>query len=130
MIYEIHRGKDMPQNMGWRNNTSIQDKRIHHRIIVRLKAVLTFKDISYVGMIENISEHGLYMIALPINHGIDFSPGAIHEMKLRTFPGESVIMHCKIQWSYKTPPYGLTNSVDMEVMDPPPEYREFLKTLV
>ena len=130
MIYEKFQRKDIQKDMGWQSAASVNDKRIHDSNIVRLKAVLTFESISYVGMIENISEHGLYMISLPIKHQIDFRPGSIHEMKLRTLPGKSVILHCNVQWAYKTPPYGLTNSVGMEILNPSPAYREFLGTLV
>jgi hypothetical protein len=130
MIYEKYKEKNMTQDMGWQSAASVIDKRIHGRIIARIKAVLTFEGVSYVGMIENISEHGLYMISLPIKHQIDFRPGSIHEMKLRTLPGKSVILHCNVQWAYKTPPYGLTNSVGMEILNPSPVYREFLGTLV
>ena len=130
MIYEKFQRKNIQRDMGWQSAVSVNDKRIQDRNIVTLKAVLTFESISYVGMIENISEHGLYMISLPIKHQIDFRPGSIHEMKLRTLPGESVLLHCKVQWAYKTPPYGLTNSVGMEILNPSPAYRGFLETLV
>lgn len=130
MLYEQHQKQGMTQRKGLQSTTSVSDKRIHDRIIVRLKAVLSFKGMSYVGMIENISEHGLYIISLPLNQQIDFSSGTIHEMKLPTGTGEAVIVHCKIQWAYKTPPYGLTNSIDMEVVNPSPAYRRFLGTLV
>ena len=130
MIYEKYQEKNIHEDNGWQRAVSVSEKRVHYRNIVRLKAVLTFEGISYVGMIENISEHGLYMISLPIRHKIDFRTGSIHEMKLRTLPGQSVLLHCKVQWAYKTPPYGLTNSVGMEILNPSPAYREFLETLV
>ena len=130
MIYEKYQEENLSQDLGWQHTTSLNDKRIHERIIVRLKAVLTFAGTSYAGLIENISEHVFYMISLPIKHQIDFMAGSIHEMKLRTLPGKSVILHCKVQWAYKTPPYGLTNSVGMEILNPYPAYREFLKTLL
>jgi len=130
MLSEEYREKNIPQEMGLQSTASVHDKRIHERRIVRLEAVLTFEGINYSGMIENISEHGFYMIALPIKHQIDFMTGSIHEMKLRTLPGKSVMLHCKVQWAYKTPPYGVTNSVGMEILNPYPAYREFLETLV
>lgn len=130
MLYGDYQKQDMTQRTGLQSTASVSDKRIHERIIVRLKAVLTFKGMSYIGMIENISEHGLYMISLPVKPQIDFSSGTIHEMKLPTGTGEAVIVHCKIQWAYKTPPYGLTNSISMEVVNPSPAYRRFLGTLV
>lgn len=130
MLYEKYQKKIMPPDVAWQSSTSVNDKRTHERIIARLKAVLTHENISYVGMIENISEHGLYMISLPIKHKINFRPGSLHEMKLRTLPGKSVTLHCNVQWAYKTPPYGLTNSVGMEILNPSQAYKEFLGTLV
>jgi len=129
MISEKYQEKNISRDFGWQRHASVNDKRIHERIIVRLKAVLKFEETSYVGLIENISEHGFYMISLPIKQQIDFRTGSIHEMKLRSMPGKSVLLHCKVQWAYKTPPYGLTNSIGMEILNPYPAYREFLRTL-
>lgn len=129
MIYGKYQEKNVSHSMDWRQSTSVDEKRIHERIIVRIKAVLTFENISYVGMIENISEYGFYMISLPLKHRVEFRIGSLHEMKLRILPGKSVNMHCKVQWAYRTPPYGLTHSVGMEILDPSPAYRQFLSTL-
>lgn len=129
MFYERYQKESIPQDIDWQRIRTLNDKRGHERIIVRLKAVLTFEDISYVGMIENISENGFYMISLPIKNQIEFSPGSIHEMRIRTESGTSLFLHCKVQWAYKTPPYGVTNSVGMEILNPTPAYTEFLSTL-
>lgn len=130
MIYERYREKNGSEQISGLVTDTVRDQRVHERIIVKLKAVFTFQDISYVGMIENISEHGFYMISLPIKEHANFIQGAVHEMKLRTAPGQSITLYCKVQWAYKTPPYGLTNSVGMEIIHSLPAYREFLTTLI
>jgi len=129
MIYEKYQGKNMSDRVRWKQPVSLHDKRIHERIIVRLKAVLTFNGNSYVGMIENISEHGFYMISLPMKDKGVFRPGSIHEMQLRTVMGGLIHLHCKVQWAYRTPPYGLTNSIGMEILNASQAYRDFLATL-
>jgi hypothetical protein len=95
MISEKYQEKNISRDRGWQRVASVNDKRIHERIIVRLKAVLTFEEISYVGLIENISEHGFYMISLSIKQQIDYRTGSIHEMKVRSMPGKSLLLHCK-----------------------------------
>ena len=129
MKYESYHSNAVLKNVEWSGIASTDEKRIGDRIIVRLKAVMISEGMSYVGMIENISEYGLYMIAIPTKQTIDFTPGILHEMTLRASSGETISVHCKLQWSYETPPYGLTKSIGMEILDPSPEFRLFLATL-
>lgn len=105
------------------------ERRRSKRILVSLKAELISGDVSYAGIIENLSEEGIYMRTLPTKAATDFTPETKHELKFQLPSGETINLHCKVKWSYKTPPHGLTNSVGMEIIDPPPEYKEFLKTL-
>lgn len=109
--------------------SSVPEKRDCQRNIVNLKAVFVYKGTSYIGLIENISECGLYMVSLPSKSAISFDQGAIHGLKLRNQCGELMKVQCMVQWFYKTPPYGLTVSVGMEILDRPPQFLEFLLTL-
>ncbi len=96
------------------------DKRRSNRIITRLKAVLIAYGIHYEGIIENISEEGLYMRTLPTDTPGCFVTGTPVELKFQRSEGEPLDLHlsCKIIWSYKTPPYGLTDSIGLEIVDP------------
>ena len=77
----------------------------------------------------NASEEGLayetYSYALTLkqlstNKGIN--------LVLRMPSGESLKLKCAIKWSFKHLPWSLFK-IGLEVLDPPLEYREYVKTL-
>jgi hypothetical protein len=107
------------------------EKRRSNRIIVSLKANLISGDISYAGIIENLSEEGIYIRTFPTNISTDFRLGTPVELKFQRHTEEPLNLHlyCTVKWSYKTPPHGLTTSIGLEIIDPPLEYRKFYEEL-
>jgi hypothetical protein len=105
------------------------EKRRSKRKIVRLKAERISGDKNHAVFIENLSEEGIYMITAPAKTSMDFIPGTALELKFQLRSGETLNLRCKVIWSHKNPPDGLTNSVGMEIIDPPLKYKEFIKTL-
>ncbi len=105
------------------------EKRYSKRIIVTLKAELISHGINYKGFIENVSENGLYIVTAPTETPASFIPDMPCEIKFQLPSGEALNLHCKVIWSYKTPPHGLTNSIGLEIIDPTSEYIESLKNL-
>ena len=124
-----------------------------YKKIVSFKVELISGSSSLAGFIENLSGDGIYMKTSPAKAAVDFTPGKIFEVKFQPLFGETLCntrvckyhntcivkfqplfeealrLQCKIKWSYKTPPHGLTNSIGMEVIHPHPTYGEFLKKL-
>ncbi len=94
------------------------EKRLSKRIIIGLKAEIISGDIICEGVIENLSETGIYVITAPTKSEIDFAPGTILEVKFQFLSGETLNLHCEVKWSYKTPPHGLTNRIGMKIIDP------------
>jgi len=105
------------------------EKRSARRHGVGFKAELLYGGKSYAGLVENISENGLYAIAYPLDTAIDFHSGTELEMKFQLTSGEIVNLPCEVKWSYKTPLHGLTFSIGTEIIEPSPEYKEYLKSL-
>jgi len=105
------------------------ENRIHKRKIVDFKVELLADGISYAGIVENISEKGLYMIANPSNTSIDFASGTKFELKFQLPLGESLNLPCQVKWSYKTPPHCLTYSMGVEILKQPASFKKFVKTL-
>src|SRR4030067_1634712 len=105
------------------------EKRRSKRVIVSLKAELISDGTSYTGFIENLSENGLFVTTTPTKTAIVFTPETRCEIKFQLPSGETLNLPCKIIWAYRTPPHGITNSIGLEIIDPHPKYREFLKTL-
>jgi hypothetical protein len=106
------------------------EQRITDRIIVSQKVdIISGKKITQAS-IENISEQGLYMIIPNTGKDLIFKSGTIHELRFKPRNGEPFNVPCNVQWSYKTPPHGLTSSMGMEVLRKTPEYKQFLKSLL
>ena len=104
------------------------DARRYKRIIVNIQAELICGDTRFTSFIENLSEEGMYVIAAPTKSSFDFIPGTPGELRFKFPSGEKMHLHCKVRWSYNTPPHGLTTSIGLEITDPPLAYKEFLKT--
>jgi hypothetical protein len=95
------------------------EKRHSNRIVIGLKAEIISDDIHYEGVIENLSEDGICVITVPTENTIDFAPGAILQIKFQFLSEETLNLRCKVKWSCKTPPHGLTQKIGMEIIDPP-----------
>ena len=93
--------------------------------IVNLRAELTSDNISCDGFIENLSENNICCTTTEKN----FAPGTEFQVKIQSDSGEALSLNCRLQWSYETPPYGVTNSIGMEILDQPTHYRTFLDSL-
>lgn len=78
--------------------------------------------------IENLSENGIYMITAPGKNYV-YVPGTRVNLKLKLSTGETLNLNCFVKWSYDNSPEDLTNSVGLEIIDPPVKYKEFIKTL-
>ncbi|MHA2220179.1 MAG: PilZ domain-containing protein [Candidatus Hodarchaeales archaeon] len=104
------------------------EKRRSNRKVVNIQAQLTSSDRTHNVFIQNFSKEGLYLVTTPLNQEADFNSEEIHELKFNLPSGEVINLNCKLIWSYKTPPHGITISIGMEVINPPPEYEAFIKS--
>jgi hypothetical protein len=105
------------------------DKRQIKRKIVNIKAELIYGGVHCASLIENISHKGVYAVASPANSSFAFTPDSSVELKFEFPAGEKQHLHCRIKWSYKTPPHKLTSSVGMEIIDAPPSFNEMLESI-
>jgi hypothetical protein len=105
------------------------DKRQVKRKIVNIKAELIYGEVRCAGLVENISHKGIYAVASPTNTSFNFTPDSSVELKFEFPAGEKQHLHCRIKWSYKTPPHKLTSSIGMEIIDAPSSYNEMLESM-
>ncbi len=105
------------------------ERRRSKRKIVRLSAERISSDKNHAVFIENLSEDGIYLITAPAKTAIDFIPETMLKVKFQFPSGETLNLHCKVIWSCKTLHDGLTNSIGLEIIDPPLKYKEFIRTL-
>jgi len=104
------------------------ERRRSRRITVNLKAerLSCTRDCSV--FIENLSERGIYMITAPAKKN-DYIPGTELNIRLKLSTGESINLRCNVKWSFSNSPDESTNSVGLEIIDPPERYKEFVRSL-
>jgi len=104
------------------------ERRQSDRVKVNLKAerITCTKNCSV--FIENLSETGIYMITTLSNNN-DYIPGSEIDLELELKSGKVISLYCHVKWAIDNAPENLTNSVGLEIIDPPREYKEFVKTL-
>ncbi len=104
------------------------ERRRSKRITVNLKA----ERISCTGecsvFIENLSEDGIYIITSRSNN-YKYLPGTDLDLELELSNGEIINLNCNVKWFYNNSSEDQTNSVGLEVLDPPLQYKEFIKNL-
>jgi len=106
------------------------EKRGAHRIKVKLNAERISGNHKYGVFIENISEKGIHLITTHTKSHAEYFPGKDVDLKFYLHPGKPVNLRCKIRWACtKMPPNGMTDSIGLEIIDPPKQYIEFVKTL-
>jgi hypothetical protein len=106
------------------------ERRRFKRIKVKLNAESISGDEKYGVFIEDISETGINMITTSLREHKKYSPGTEIDLKLYLSSGKSLDLRCRVRWSYsKIPPNGLTDCIGIEIIDPPAQYIEFVRSL-
>lgn len=107
------------------------DKRIAKRIIVSLKAELILDSKSYFGVIENLSESGVYLEATTTKTGLNLIPGTKIRLNFQNPSKEKINLNCEVRHfnSIKNIFQEMINKTGLEIKDPPLQYKAFLKTL-
>jgi hypothetical protein len=97
----------------------IVEKRHAKRIIAGYKTMILYGGKSYAGVIENLSENGVYVISEPMETAIDFNAGESIDLKVETPTGEHLDLKCKIKWSSKIMPHNVRSRLGLEIIYPP-----------
>ena len=83
----------------------------------------------FTGVVENLSNQGVYIRTFPAKVPIDYYPGTTLELKFQLLSGEALSLNCRVKWSIKIPPDDLTSRMGMEILNPSPNYNKLLKIL-
>ncbi len=99
-----------------------------------IKKITSFRaklisDKVYPAIVENLSGNGLYIRAASKEPTSELTPGKTLKVNFNSESGEEISLLCRILWSYKTPPHGITDSLGMEIIYPLSNYEEFFKAL-
>ena len=104
------------------------EQRISKRIPVSLEAHLTWGGITYRAFITGISEKGLYVIAP--SSAMDFAgrnKSAV-TVEFHAAPDEMLELQCKEVWSDNDTSAHSTQTIGLEIQNPPPAYAEFYRS--
>ena len=105
-------------------------KRIFKRIPVRLEAYIFSGNKTYLGFIENVSEGGFqYLVISSVQTPQEFNPEKILQIYFQLPSGETLKLFCDVKWHIHNPPDNKTLTLGVEVLDPDPKFKEFIKTL-
>jgi len=106
------------------------EKRRGGRIKINLRAERISGDNRHGVFIENISESGMNIIIADEKALKEYSPGKDVDLRFRLSSGEALNLRCKVRWFCpEVPPDIRTESIGLEIIDPPPRYIEFVRTL-
>ena len=115
---------------------SYAQKQQFKRYNVNLVSIVSSDATSYAGFIKNASEEGLayetYSFASTLKK---LSAKKLIDLMLKMPSGETLNFNCEIKWSsllaspWPLPLNYSTINMGMKIIDPPLQYREYVKTL-
>ncbi len=106
------------------------DRRLFKRKNINLNAKIISGGKTYDGYIKNVSEGGVvYLMTFSIQVSEDFTPETIIELYFQIPSGETLHLYCEVKWFLKASLDDKTLNLGMKIIDPPPKYIEFIKTL-
>lgn len=106
------------------------ERRRSKRIQVNLRAERISGDEKHAVFIENISEHGIHLITTSSHTHKKFAPGTEIELKFKLSTGETINLCSKVRWAdFRIPPEKATDSIGLEIIDPPLHYIRFVRAL-
>ena len=112
------------------SQSQAMEKRRSRRITVKLKAESLSGAKNKGVFIENISTQGIHILTDPSHTATTLTSGTELDLKFQLPSGETLTLRCIIKWSYPNiPPNGVTNSIGLEIINPPLKYKEFVKSL-
>lgn len=107
------------------------DQRRSKRIVDNLDADIIASGSNYSGIIMNFSEEGLYMVTANAKSVEDITPSTKLQLRCKLPSGENLRLHCEVKWfQAKTSPHGVSCSMGMEILNPPKQYKEFVKSIL
>jgi hypothetical protein len=114
---------------------AMSPQRRYPRYDVNLRSFIVLGDRSYEGSIENVCEEGLaYSMETAAPALTEFPPEKKIQVIVSDSSGEKWRLECEIIWSSVSSPWPLpqdyrTLGMGVRVIDPPDNYREYVRTL-
>ncbi len=105
------------------------EKRGSSRKVISLDAKIVSSGISHSGVTVNLSAEGIYMVTTSSPDVIAISHKTTVKLQAVLPTQEKLDLRCSVKWFQKnTSPNGTKFKMGMEIIDPPPVYRKFIKS--
>lgn len=125
----IPSGESIPFNVMKIMEAQFVLRRSHKRLPFGFRAELIAFDVTYEAFVENISENGmnLKIIQITSDHTFDYVSDVL--LKLHPEFGKRIHLNGRKKWSSKNTPNSVIESIGIELIDPPPEYRKLYQII-
>ncbi len=105
------------------------ERRQSFRKKINMSANLLASGEHHTVTINNLSIKGVSITTRPMTSSRAFSKEKLFQLKFKTLKGSSMDLQCRVKWSFKTPPVGLTDIMGLEIVNPPAEFETYFRTL-
>ena len=104
-------------------------QRSHMRLPFGYRAELVAYNVTYEAFVENISENGMNLKIIQISSDHNFEYISEVAMKIHPVFGKRIDLNGRKKWSSKNSPNSVIESIGIEIIDPPAEYRELYQVI-
>ena len=104
-------------------------KRGSKRTIINLDAMLVSRSLNYKGIIQDCADDGICIHILEQQNICQLINGMLFEVAFALQSGEIIYLQCEVIRTHRQTDDTCEDIVGMKIIDQPPEYREFLKSL-
>jgi hypothetical protein len=105
------------------------ERRIFRRISIDLPAERISGDTKGSVFIDNISEKGIHLISASSKSHVRYAEGKEIDLRLSPVKGETIMLRCVVKWCFQESGDEKTDSIGLEVIDPPPGYVRFVRSI-
>ena len=99
-------------------------ERSHMRLPLGYRAELVAYNVTYEAFVENISENGMNLKIIQISSDHNFEYVSDVSLKIHPVFGKRINLNGRKIWSSKNSPKSVIESIGIEIIDPPPAYKE------
>ena len=104
-------------------------QRSQKRLPFGFRAELIAFNVTYEAFVENISENGMNLKIVQISSDHNFEYISDVALKIHPAFGERIDLNGRKKWSSKNSPNSVIESIGIEIIDPPPEYKHLCQVM-
>jgi len=95
------------------------ERRRSQRIKICFRATVRSRDITFEGVIDDLSENGVNVLTYSSESPIEFSPESHVVLNFQPTSRETLNLHCNVKWAEKLQPRASKYRIGMEIINPP-----------